>query len=266
MIFGDINQPTPEPERVTSPRRRRRRSSSASRESSERGRRRSIAGLSLREASRLKKPVRDESDGNAKAWLWVLALLAVGALGFGVYLHYERTTPRRLVGEAPSSALLPFIDPILAPLETGISGHGQDALSDLQTRLRAEGEKVNIDDKEVYATAATIAQILQEAQQDRMRHLDRLLKLGASVEGMTPDPEARTDISDTERKHLELAVDISWQRNSSAYRNRVEELWYRQLRLEQGRFGGGSAPQSMLSQQSYSGLDTPTSKGTTNTP
>ena len=205
-----------------------------------------MAGLSLHKASRLEKPVRDESDGNARAWLWVLALLVAASLGFGIYLHHERTTPRRLAGEAPSIALMPFIDPILAPLETGVSGYSSDALSALQTQLRVEGGKVNIDDKEIYSTAGAIAQILQEAQQDRSRHLERLAKLGAHVEGMTRDPEARTDMSDTESKHLILAVDISWQRNSGAYRNRVEELWYRQLRLEQGRFGSGSASTSMI--------------------
>jgi len=36
-------------------------------------------------------------------------------------------------------------------------------------------------------------------------------------------------------------VAVSWQRNSGTYRNRVEELWYRLLRLEQGRFRPGSA-------------------------
>lgn len=266
MIFGDINQPAPDPAPDVSPRRRRRRSSAQSREASARRRRSSMGGLSLREASELKKPIRDESDGNAKAWLWVLALLVAATLGFGIYLHHERTAPRRLAGEAPSSALMPFIDPILAPLETGISGYNAEALADLQNRLRTEGAKVNLDDKDVYSTAATIAQILQEARQDRTRHLERMVKLGASVEGMAPDPGARTDISDTERKHLELAIDISWQRNSGAYRNRVEELWYRQLRLEQGRFSGGSAPQSMLPLQSYPGIDTPSSIGTINKP
>jgi hypothetical protein len=43
-----------------------------------------------------------------------------------------------------------------------------------------------------------------------------------------------------------VAIGISWQRNSGNYRNRVEELWYRLLRLEQGRFRDGSAPQSMM--------------------
>jgi hypothetical protein len=63
---------------------------------------------------------------------------------------------------------------------------------------------------------------------------------------MPADPAARTDLGEAERKHLELAVGVSWQRNSVTYRNRVEELWYRLLRLEQGRFRGGSAPQSMM--------------------
>jgi hypothetical protein len=61
-----------------------------------------------------------------------------------------------------------------------------------------------------------------------------------------PSPGARTDLPETERRHLELAIAISWQRNSGTYRNRVEELWYRLLRLEQGRFHTGSAPSSMM--------------------
>ena len=57
----------------------------------------------------------------------------------------------------------------------------------------------------------------------------------------SPTGKPRTDLPETERRRLELAVAVSWQRNSGTYRNRVEELWYRLLRLEQGRFSPGSA-------------------------
>jgi hypothetical protein len=161
-------------------------------------------------------------------------------------LHQERSAPDKLSGDAPSKLIMPFIDPILAPLETGADGFSADSLSSVEMALRSARSEVNLDDQEVYATALTMTQILGEAAADRQRHLARLLKLGSPVIGMTPDPSARTDIGEAERKHLELAVGISWQRNSVTYRNRVEELWYRLLRLEQGRFREGSAPQSMV--------------------
>jgi hypothetical protein len=161
-------------------------------------------------------------------------------------LQQERSAPYQLSGEAPSSRLIPFIDPILAPLETGATGYSAESLAELQSAFRTEREKVNLDDQEIYATAATIAQILEEALEDRDRHMERLVKLGSPVQGVAPEPSDRTDLPETERRHLELAVGISWQRNSGTYRNRVEELWYRLLRLEQGRFRGGSAPQSMM--------------------
>lgn len=243
MIFDDSPQ-SPSGESPTGPlRRRRRRRSSSSRDSSEHRSHRSSTS-SFREATRLDAPVRP--DRNAVAWLWVLGLLIAAVLGFAWYLQQEKSSLRPLAGEAPSSGLLPFIDPILAPLETGTTGYSPDSLAELQSAFRAEREKVNLDDAEVYATGATIAQILQEALEDRDRHMERLVKLGSPVQGFPADPQARTDLPETERRHLELAVGISWQRNSGTYRNRVEELWYRLLRLEQCRFRGGSAPQSMM--------------------
>ena len=176
----------------------------------------------------------------------MLVVLVLASLGFAWFLQQERSAPYQLGGEAPSSRLLPFIDPILAPLETGATGYSAESLAELQSAFRTEREKVNMDDQQIYATAATIAQILEEALADRDRHMERLVKLGSPVQGVAPDPQARTDLPETERRHLELAVGISWQRNSGTYRNRVEELWYRLLRLEQGRFRLGSAPQSMM--------------------
>jgi hypothetical protein len=179
-------------------------------------------------------------------WLVVLVLLVLAVLGFAWFLQQERSSPYQLPGEAPSAQLLPFIDPILAPLETGATGYSPETLAGMQSSLRAEQQKVNLDNREIYSTAATIAQILEEALADRERHMERLVRLGSPVEGMRPDPGARTDLPETERRHLELAVGISWQRNSGTYRNRVEELWYRLLRLEHGRFRMSSAPQSMM--------------------
>jgi hypothetical protein len=178
--------------------------------------------------------------------LVVLVLLILAALGFAWFLQQERSAPAQLPGEAPSAQLLPYIDPILAPLETGTTGYSPESLAELQTLFRDERQNVNLDDQDVYATAATIAQILQEALEDRTRHMERMVRLGSPVEGMAPDPTARTDLPETERRHLELAINISWQRNSGAYRNRVEELWYYLLRREQGRFRLGSAPPSMM--------------------
>jgi len=248
MIFDDVNQPEPprEPAPPESSRRRRRRRSSSGDESSGRRRRRSSSSSSFRDAMRFDEPRAERSDGNTIAWLWVLGLLIAAVLGFAWYLHQERSGVGPLSGEAPSTRLMPFIDPILAPLETGATGYSAGSLAELQKTLREERAKLNRDDQEVHGTAATIAQILEEARADRERHMQRLANLGSPVAGVSPDSSVRTDIGEAERKHLELAVGISWQRNSVTYRNRVEELWYRLLRLEQGRFRGGSAPLSMM--------------------
>lgn len=248
MIFDELNNPRPQQPSAEPVRRRRRRSGSAgsAEDPGRHRRRRASSAPTFGEATRLDEPVPTRRDGNQTAWLVVLVLLILAALGFAWFLHQERSAPVQLAGEAPSAQLLPSIDPILAPLETGTTGYGPESLAELQTRFRDERPKVNLDDQDIYGTAATIAQILQEALEDRTRHMERLVKLGSPVEGMTPDPAARTDLPETERRHLELAISISWQRNSGAYRNRVEELWYRLLRLEQGRFRLGSAPQSMM--------------------
>ncbi len=246
VIFDDPGHQSPrEPSSHEPSRRRRRRSSSSSHEESS-GRRRRRSSSS-REDFRSAESFRTApTDRNTAAWLWVLALLVLAVLGFAWYLQQERSAPYQLSGEAPSSRLLPFIDPILAPLETGATGYSSESLAELQSAFRTEREKLNLDDQDIYATAATIAQILEEALADRDRHMERLVKLGSPVQGVSPDPQARTDLPESERLHLELAVGISWQRNSGTYRNRVEELWYRLLRLEQGRFRLGSAPQSMM--------------------
>jgi hypothetical protein len=236
MIFDDLNQPAREPAPAEQTRRRRRRRRSSS----------SGSSSSFREAVKLAEPRGERSDGNTVAWLWVLGLLVAAALGFAWYLHQQRSAPTKLSGDAPSTLIMPFIDPILAPLETGLDGYSSEALSSVEASLRTERAKANLDDQDVYAAAATMVQILSEAAADRRRHIDRLLKLGSPALGIPPDPAPRTDLGEAERKHLELAVGVSWQRNSVTYRNRVEELWYRLLRLEQGRFRGGSAPQSMM--------------------
>ena len=249
MIFDESDQP-PVPTSSAEPaRRRRRRRSSSGSESSAR-RRSGNGSSSFSEAARFEDLPSFHSDGNAKAWLWVLALLVLGTLGFAWFLQMDRSTPRQLEGEAPSTKLLPLIDPILAPLETGPTGYSTEYLTELQSSFHTDQEKTDLADRQVYTTAATMAQILQEAVEDRARHIDRLIKLGSPVEGAAPDFQTRTDLPETERRHLELAVGISWQRNSGNYRNRVEELWYRLLRLEQGRFNLGSAPHSMIPEPS----------------
>jgi len=248
VIFDDMPPPAgaQPPSDGPSRRRRRRRSSSSSGEELSPRRRRSGSQSAFREGSRLDRPLRTAKDGNNTAWLVVLVLLVLAALGFAWFLQQERSAPYQLPGEAPSAQLLPFIDPVVAPLETGTIGYSPQSLAELQTAFRAERQKVNLDDQEIYGTAATIAQILEEALADRERHMERLVKIGSPVEGVELSLGARTDLPETERRHLELAIGISWQRNSGTYRNRVEELWYRLLRIEQGRFRMGSAPQSMM--------------------
>jgi len=248
MIFDDLNQPggsSPSGE----PRRRRKSSpGEGASTGSSRRRRRSSGGSrsSFREAVRLEQAVPPGRDRNHVAWLVVLGLLVAAAVGFAFYLHQDKSAPRVYPGEAPSSRLLPFIDPILAPLEIGPAGYSPATLAELEERFREERADVNRDDAEIFSTAATITQILQEAVEDRDRHLERLLRLGSPVVGMEPLVEARTDISTQERRHLEMAVAVSWHRNVGAYRNRVEELWYRLLRLERGRFRTGSAPEHQI--------------------
>jgi hypothetical protein len=248
MIFDDLDQPSRQPSPPETPRRRRRRRSSVpeEEESPRRQRRsssRTVPGGDVRFPAAVPAA---PSDRNTAAWLLVLALLVLAVLVFAWFLQQERSSPYQLAGEAPSGRLLPFIDPILAPLETGAAGYSPESLAGLQAAFRTEREKVNLDDEEIYATAATIAQILQEALEDRDRHMERLVKLGSPVQGLSPDPQARKDLSENERRHFEAAIGISWQRNSGNYRNRTEELWYRLLRLEQGRFRAGSAPPSMM--------------------
>lgn len=251
MLFDDVNKPPADDPPPGAPRRRRRGSASSSsggREGGVRRRRRSGGGSrsSFHEAARLDQAAPASGRSNHIAWLWVLGLLVVAVIGFAIYLQQEKSAPHQLPGEAPSALLMPFIDPILAPLETGPSGFSAETLTDLEERFRTERQNLNRDDKDVYGTAGTIAQILAEAVEDRDRHLERLLRLGWPVPGMAPDPGARTDLSEQERRHLEMAVMVSWQRNSGAYRNRAEELWARLLRLERGRFRSGSAPVHMI--------------------
>lgn len=241
MIFDDINASPPSDRE---PRRRRRRSHRHHRDGEDSHRRRRS---SFESASKFTGEVRERGDRSAAAWLSMLAVLVLAVGGFAFYLHQQKTARTPLPGEAPSTLLLPFIDPILAPLETGTPGYDSDALNRVVAELQTARGAANRDDSEVYGVAGTIASILQEALQDRSRHLQRLVDLGSPViglrEGGTPkNPE----ITETQKQHLELAVAVSWQRNSVTYRNRVEELWYRLLRLEQGRFREGSASAAMV--------------------
>lgn len=196
-------------------------------------------------AASLEEVPRQRGDANHIAWLWVLGLLVILTLGFGWYLQQEKSGVNHLIGDPPSARLEPLIDSLLAPLEIGQPVIQAEALEELEKLFRDARETARLDDKDIFATAATLAQILREAAEDRERHSKRLLKLGSPVSGYFPDPSARTDLPEAERKHLELAVSISWQRNSVQYRNRVEELWRRLLRFEQGRFQSSGAPPTL---------------------
>jgi len=250
MIFDDINRtPTPTGSEARTRRRSSRRSAGRDEEGLARRRRRST----FSEASRLSSAERPRSDGSTKAWLTVLALLVVAAVGFAAYLQRERGSKVLLPGTAPSSQLFPFVDPVLAPLETGNGGFDATNLAAVSEGFSAARTAVSLDDREIYSVAGTLAGILQEATIDRDRHLQRLAGLGSVVQGTSDGGSSVPSVDDKARRHHELAVAVSWQRNSGAYRNRVEELWYRLLRLEQGRFRLGSAPQSMMPE-----LPTPT--------
>ena len=251
MIFDDVNSgsspaPAPDPE----PRRRRRRSRSSPREhgSGVRGPRRSHS--TFEKASRFAEPSPERAlrgDRSTVAWLCMLGSLIAITIGFAFYLQQQKMGRTILPGDAPSERLLAFVDPILAPLETGAGGYDPSRLEEVTAKLQKESSAANLDDKEVYATAATMASILQEASEDRARHMQRLVDLGSPVIGLGEGGAPKNpSISEAEKRHLELAVDVSWQRNSGTYRNRAEELWYRLLRLEQGRFQGGSAPAAMV--------------------
>jgi hypothetical protein len=242
MIFDDVNRPssTPEP-----PRRRRRRRSPREHASGGPEHRRSRS--SFEKASRFSESTADRGDRSTAAWLWMLGLLVAITAGFAFYLQQQKAARTPLPGEAPSERLLAFVDPILAPLETGTGGYDPAKLDEVTAQIQADAVGANLDDREVYGTAATMASILQEAAQDRARHMQRLVDLGSPVIGLSEGGVPKNpSMTDAQKQHLELAVGVSWQRNSGTYRNRVEELWYRLLGLEQGRFQGGSASPAMV--------------------
>ncbi len=249
MIFDDLNKQKAR-QSVTSgdggQRRRRRRSGAHRGTDHPSGRRRTS---SFDTASRLGQPLRGVEARDNTVWLWVLGVLIVAAAGFALYLHNERAMAQPLTGEAPTAALLPYVDPILAPLQTGEAGYSAESLDELAARFRAERGKVALDDAEIYATAASVAEFLQQALADRVRHLQRLEHLDSGNAATPAESGAvRPVMSRNERQHLELAVDVSWQRNSTAHRNSIERLWARLERLEQGRFRPDPAPQSKTGQ------------------
>lgn len=238
MIFDGLNSPADPPD---AEHRRRRVSSRGEGRSGSRRRRRS----SFESASRLSADSAARGDGSARAWLWVLALLVVAALGSAFFLQQQKGGPIGLPGEAPGRRLAIFVDPILAPLETGTSGYDPVALASLAQALQDERAAVGLDDKEIFSTAGTVAGILQEAADDRGRHLKQLVDLGSPVIGLSEGGAgADPAMTETARRHHELAVDVSWQRNSGVYRNRIDELMARLSRLENGRFTG--APRANL--------------------
>lgn len=225
MIFDDVNRSG------ESPRSGRQRRRSGDGTTSRRRRSR------FETASRIASDDRHRGDRSTAAWLGVLGLLVVAAFGFGLFLQQQKSGGSTLWGEAPGKRLVVFVDPILAPLETGTSGYDPAELEKVIEALQGERNTVGLDDKEIYSTAITLADILREAADDRTRHLQRLVELGSPVIGMSGgEAPARTDLSEVARRHHELAVDVSWQRNSGTYRNRAEELLARLTRLEKGRF------------------------------
>ena len=242
MIFDDVNRPSSAPE---PPRRRRRRRSPREHASGAPEHRRSRSNFE--KASRLSESTADRGDRSTAAWLWMLGLLVVITAGFAFYLQQQKAGRTPLPGEAPSERLLAFVDPILAPLETGTGGYDPAKLDEVTAQIQTDAAGANLDDREVYSTAATMASILQEAAQDRTRHMQRLVDLGSPVIGLSEGGAPKNpSMTEAQKQHLELAVGVSWQRNSGTYRNRVEELWYRLLGLEQGRFHGGSASPAMV--------------------
>jgi hypothetical protein len=181
---------------------------------------------------RLEPPARPVTESNHVAWLWVLGFLIAAVLGFSWYLHAQGAQVHRLPGAPPSAGLQPVIDPILAPLEAGAAGLSTSSLDEMAGRFRNERAAAGGDTQELYGTAITITEILREALADRERHLERLDEISGPASA----------IGAKERKHLELAVGVSWQRNSGSYRDRVEELWGRLMRMEYGRGGVPPAP------------------------
>lgn len=231
MIFDDLKPQAREPEPQTGHGRRRRRRRSRS-SSGERRRRSST----FETASRLSEvPISNPNTAHA-AWLWVLGLLVVGAMAFAYYLHSQRSPGRMLPGDPPSSQIAPFADTILAPLETGTAAIDADGLSAMESHFLAQRQEAALDDKDIYGKAATLAGILREALADRERHLERLSRIAEPGENTTNAPDKNA------RQHLELAVSISWQRNSATYRNRADELLAHLTRLEQYRFRPATAP------------------------
>jgi hypothetical protein len=242
MIFDDVNDSSPVSQ---PPRRRRRRRTARERDPAYAAPSRSCSNFE--KASRLSRSKVERGDRSTAAWLWMLGLLIAATAGFALLLQQQKSGRTTLAGEAPSERLEAFVDPILAPLVTGAEGYFPESLEEATAQFRRSGSAGNLDDGEVYTTAATIAALLLEAAQDRASHLQKLVDLGSPVLGLSDGGAPKNpSITDKERQHLELAVDVSWQRNSGAYRNRVEELWFRLLRLEQGRFRAGSAPQSVM--------------------
>jgi len=221
MIFDDVSRPAA----PGASGQQRRRSSSERRRNGTTSRRRRTGSRISRDGSR-------HGDRNSAAWLWVLGLLILASFGFGLFLQQQKSGSTSLWGEAPSKRLVPFVDPILAPLEMGTSGYNPVELEKVSEALQSERNTVGLDDKEIYSTAGTLADILREAAADRARHLQRLAELGSPVIGMSEGGP----LTETARRHHELAVDVSWQRNSGTYRNRADELLARLSRMEKGRF------------------------------
>lgn len=206
-------------------RRRRRRSSGEGREGGGRRRRRRS---NFDAATYLPDRPSTRDHGSSRAWFWVLGLLILAALGFGFALHIRQSASQPLGGDPPSSSLQPFVDPVLAPLETGMAGCPQGALEGLERRLQVERARAGAPDQEIYRLASVITRLLADAEADRAKHLERLAEL---------EKQSPSELPAYKRQQFAAAVSVSWQRNSVEYRNRLEELWIRLSNVETGRFG-----------------------------
>lgn len=168
------------------------------------------------------------SANNTRLWVGVLVLLVVAALGFGWGMNLRQSSYAPLAGVSPTSTLHPFVDPILAPLETGMAGCPQGALAEVEARFQARRAEVAPENQEVCRLGGVVARLMSDAEADRIKHLERLAEL---------EKQSPTELPQYKREQFTSAISTSWRSNSAEYRNRLEELWVRLSALETGKFG-----------------------------
>ncbi len=218
---GKTEDPTDEADGAGSGRRerrvvrRRRRKGSSSASSSSRG------SLGRKDLERFAEKERHRTN---TFWVGMLVLLIVAALGFGAWMHFRQVQKEPLAMEAPSTSLEGFFDPVFAPLETGPLPYDFHRMEELAEEFRQQAERVGIDDRDIFTTAIALCGVLRDAIEDRATHLEKLARIA----------EAEPDANKV--RHLELAVSVSWQRNSASFRDKAERLWTKLAQLEAGRF------------------------------